>query len=571
MPAVVLCKPLGHEALATHSTYRYLAERLSEAGFPVLRFDYDGTGDSFGDDADPERVQSWIRSIGYAVDALRVASGRSRTALFGIRMGATLAAIAASERGDIDALVLWAAFRNGGVFLRETRALNSMGSGSAPMPEAPPDYLEAAGFVYSAETAARLSALDACAVQNCPAARILYIDRDDMSGEKRLRARLTTLGATITEAALPGYRAMMHDPQDAEPPVEAVNHIVGWLQTAIGPESPLSAPLPRPAACCAAIRSRLDGSGFVERAIRPEESGGVFGLLTNPAASPESKRPTILLLSVGANPHIGPNRMYVPLARTLAQAGFPVVRFDVPGVGDSASGADTAGEAIYAPSAAESVRRFIAQYPSGSAESFVLVGLCSGAYSAFKTAVDDPRVVGQILINPQTFEWKHGDSLQVRMRQSYRPTRFYVASLRDPQTLKRILYREVNLRGVTGILVKRTGEGLGRIARDVLHVAVRRRRYATPVCRDFHELSRRGTRTFFVFAHDDFGIEMVETHLGARGGKVAGGHSLEWEVIEAADHTFTPKIARERLLASVSDYVLRTFSSTPTRLPDGKK
>src|SRR5262245_16185002 len=50
--AVLLSKPIGHEGINTHATYRYLAEQLAEAGYPTLRFDYDGTGDSFGSDED---------------------------------------------------------------------------------------------------------------------------------------------------------------------------------------------------------------------------------------------------------------------------------------------------------------------------------------------------------------------------------------------------------------------------------------------------------------------------------------------------------------------------------------
>ena len=36
---VVLCNPLGDEAMGTHRTYRYLADRLAAAGVHALRFD----------------------------------------------------------------------------------------------------------------------------------------------------------------------------------------------------------------------------------------------------------------------------------------------------------------------------------------------------------------------------------------------------------------------------------------------------------------------------------------------------------------------------------------------------
>jgi len=56
---VVLCNPIGEDMVRAHRPYRHLAETLAAAGFPVLRFDFDGTGDSSGDERDPERVATW--------------------------------------------------------------------------------------------------------------------------------------------------------------------------------------------------------------------------------------------------------------------------------------------------------------------------------------------------------------------------------------------------------------------------------------------------------------------------------------------------------------------------------
>ena len=53
---VVLCAPFGCEWLWAHRMYRRLASALEAQGFAVLRFDYEGTGDSRGSDEDPGRV-----------------------------------------------------------------------------------------------------------------------------------------------------------------------------------------------------------------------------------------------------------------------------------------------------------------------------------------------------------------------------------------------------------------------------------------------------------------------------------------------------------------------------------
>jgi len=66
---VVLCNPFGYEAMCMHRAYRYFAEAFAHAGFPALRFDYHGTGDSSGKDRDPQRLRAWLDSIHAAAAA----------------------------------------------------------------------------------------------------------------------------------------------------------------------------------------------------------------------------------------------------------------------------------------------------------------------------------------------------------------------------------------------------------------------------------------------------------------------------------------------------------------------
>src|SRR5437868_15096221 len=63
----VLCAPIGPEYTRSHRTLRHLADRLAAAGIPALRFDYQGCGDSAGDEEAPDRIGAWRRSIAAAV------------------------------------------------------------------------------------------------------------------------------------------------------------------------------------------------------------------------------------------------------------------------------------------------------------------------------------------------------------------------------------------------------------------------------------------------------------------------------------------------------------------------
>src|SRR5262245_18163177 len=49
LPAFVFCHPFAEEKLWTHRVFVSFARRLAAEGYPVLRFDYMGNGDSAGD------------------------------------------------------------------------------------------------------------------------------------------------------------------------------------------------------------------------------------------------------------------------------------------------------------------------------------------------------------------------------------------------------------------------------------------------------------------------------------------------------------------------------------------
>ncbi|HEY5089012.1 MAG TPA: alpha/beta hydrolase, partial [Polyangia bacterium] len=90
---MILCNPIGDDLIRAHRAFRHLAEALANSGFPVLRFDFDGTGDSAGDERDPDRVATWRADIKRAAAELRARSGVQALALVGLKLGATLATL----------------------------------------------------------------------------------------------------------------------------------------------------------------------------------------------------------------------------------------------------------------------------------------------------------------------------------------------------------------------------------------------------------------------------------------------------------------------------------------------
>lgn len=119
---VVLCYPFGQEYMRAHRAFRQLANLLTKAGFPVLRFDYSGSGDSAGA-SDAASLAQWQDDIATAMEELRDTAEVQRVALVGLRLGAALALRAAAARDDVTAVVLWDPVVDGRGYVTELEAL----------------------------------------------------------------------------------------------------------------------------------------------------------------------------------------------------------------------------------------------------------------------------------------------------------------------------------------------------------------------------------------------------------------------------------------------------------------
>lgn len=105
-----------------HWTLRNFAEQLARQGIPCLRFDYSGTGDSWGTLANGTLGQ-WLFDIEVAAQELKDNAGVRRITLVGARFGALLAVEAARMVIAAKQLVLWDPVVSGKAYLHELRQL----------------------------------------------------------------------------------------------------------------------------------------------------------------------------------------------------------------------------------------------------------------------------------------------------------------------------------------------------------------------------------------------------------------------------------------------------------------
>lgn len=139
----------------------------------------------------------------------------------------------------------------------------------------------------------------------------------------------------------------------------------------------------------------------------PPEDMRFFGLVSHPPEGQARKTGVVLLSGTfpGCNT-IGRNRMWVDIARTLANDGFPTIRFDYAGFGESLE-CSTAYDMT--KPAVETLRAAMELLGEHGVERFVLAGTCYGSRTALAGAVDDDRVSGLLLLAPPVSDVVKGD------------------------------------------------------------------------------------------------------------------------------------------------------------------
>jgi len=176
---VLLCNPFGQEAVRTHRMFRVLADRLARAGVHVLRFDYHGTGDSSGDDADGH-LDAWRDDVLLAHQELQRRSMGAGITWVGVRLGATVAALAARQSPDLaEHLVLWEPLADGTAYLaamveHHRHALASSFGVVPPIYRQVPSH-EAMGFEMSDKLLAQFRQLTPASLQGVRARRATLI------------------------------------------------------------------------------------------------------------------------------------------------------------------------------------------------------------------------------------------------------------------------------------------------------------------------------------------------------------------------------------------------------------
>lgn len=243
-------------------------------------------------------------------------------------------------------------------------------------------------------------------------------------------------------------------------------------------------------------------------------------------ASPEEPGKTGALIVVGGPQYrAGSHRQFLLLSRTLAAAGYPAMRFDYRGMGDS-TGELRNFEAVDADIAA-AVDAFVAAYPG--LERIVLWGLCDAASAAllYCDAARDPRIGGLVLLNP----WVRSEATLARAHIKH----YYAQRLLQPEFWRKLLGGQLGLgRAVGGLLNSlRQSRQVGSQAAGQAQLS-------------FQERMLRGLSAFpgavlLILSGDDYTAkEFIETTKASSAWQaVLSGGKVVTREVAGADHTFS--------------------------------
>ena len=261
----------------------------------------------------------------------------------------------------------------------------------------------------------------------------------------------------------------------------------------------------------------------------------LVGIITDPLEAKRSNRlPGIILLNAGIIHRVGPNRIHVKIARTLAPMGFVVLRFDFSGIGDSKVRDDNLPFEESAVRETQEAMDYLSA--TRGVERFHLIGLSSGAIVSYKTAGRDPRVLGATLINPASY----GDEL----RSYAKARRYWKNALSDPKRWTKVFTGKANYHII------------GPRLRTVLSNRRKARSVANHIAADFHSLIERGVDLRLVYSKGDLGLDCLDVILGNELRELSKRGTLKLEIIPQADHTCTLLESQQRLLNVVQNCAL---------------
>lgn len=272
---------------------------------------------------------------------------------------------------------------------------------------------------------------------------------------------------------------------------------------------------------------------FEERALAFRcHDDWLYGILSLPE---RPARRGVLVVVGGPQYRVGSHRQFTLLARSLAQQGVAVMRFDYRGMGDSQGETRAFNEVEDDLRAA--VDAFTRALPD--MQEIVLWGLCDAASATVIYAAGDARVTGLALLNP----WVRTEDGIARTTLRH----YYRERLRDRTFWRRLVGGKFDysdsLRSMVGL------------ARTAFFPSAARNKSALPD-RMYAGLGAFRGRVLFVTSEADLTArEFCDVAGAPKWKRLLDSPRVSWRRLDKADHTFSRRVWRDQVAAWTAEWL----------------
>jgi pimeloyl-ACP methyl ester carboxylesterase len=245
------------------------------------------------------------------------------------------------------------------------------------------------------------------------------------------------------------------------------------------------------------------------------------------------------------------------------------LRLDLGGLGDSISPDPDRENDAYPATAFRDIDSTL-KYLVGQlgAERVVLMGLCSGAYAAFQSAarLRDPVLVECVAINPLTFYWQEGMSLDHSPAHRLQELHDAATAVFKPEKWLKLLSGRSKI-GITGVLRRFLDRWRRRGAAEPEEALRDPETADFPLAHPFPEdlpgdlerIVRANRHLGCFFSRSDPGYRLLVHHARRKVSELCRSGRMSVHFIEQADHTFSRRPLRRALGEAIAEHLYRRY------------
>ena len=427
------------------------------------------------------------------------------------------------------------------------------------------------------------AALSAFELKNAPAGAwpaerarpaTLVVTRIPSGDEKTMAPVLEARGISATVEQRDGFNKMFDQPHLSIAPLDIFALMRDWLATDVAARDPhppstakVDGKLPDGAS------TRIDPEGLVEETVRYKQGQGglLFSVETRPVG--RTPNPTWLILLTGrAVRHIGPNRIWVRMARELALKGIASLRLDGRSVGDSDGEGNglMPNEEYYQEHIYDDIENVMEIATAQGAKQFLMTGICSGATASYQIAWRRSDVRAIVLLNLLQLRHDKEDDQSALFQQVLKFARRKDLWL-NPDSYRRLLKGKLppNIKHalLSGAAVMAPLRKIASLAKRATKPNGKGESY---IVRGFNDLAKKPVEIDIFLSDGDLSVNFIERHFGADFSKLDRG--IRVHRVYHADHTLRPLHSQEHffevLRAAVDRVAGATHPSTKGRQAD---